>query len=182
MFPAPRCLASLPDLTITPLLESKYSIRQLILERVHTYVAEPSMTAIRVFSCYCQGCIALYVSFTLLLFARHFNPFRPLPQRARPPVGFLRCCQDAGPRVNFEFEACKLKYRGFTVPLPPVGKVRRSQLTRFVAEEPRRCESTTIKQQKSSPQKLTNPGGSMIDFDYDSCYIERSTHKLLTDI
>lgn len=30
--------------------------------------------------------------------------------------------EDAGPRVNFEFEACKLKYRGFTVPLPPVGK------------------------------------------------------------
>ncbi|CAM9727180.1 unnamed protein product [Ectocarpus sp. 6 AP-2014] len=30
--------------------------------------------------------------------------------------------EDSGPRVNFEFEACKLKYGGFTIPLPPVGK------------------------------------------------------------
>eukprot|EP00752_Nemacystus_decipiens_P009091 g8117.t1 len=28
----------------------------------------------------------------------------------------------SGPRVNFEFEACKLTYGGFTLPLPPVGK------------------------------------------------------------
>lgn len=31
--------------------------------------------------------------------------------------------QDKGPRVNFMFEACKLQYRGFILPLPPVGKV-----------------------------------------------------------
>lgn len=37
-----------------------------------------------------------------------------------------RCPQPSGPRVNFEFEACKLTYGGFTLPLPPVGKVGES--------------------------------------------------------
>ncbi|CAN0030659.1 unnamed protein product [Scytosiphon promiscuus] len=30
--------------------------------------------------------------------------------------------EESGPRVNFEFEACKLTYGRFTLPLPPVGK------------------------------------------------------------
>lgn len=30
--------------------------------------------------------------------------------------------EPSGPRVKFEFEACKLTYGGFTLPLPPVGK------------------------------------------------------------
>lgn len=29
--------------------------------------------------------------------------------------------------MNFEFNACKLKYRGLTLPLPPVGKVPNEQ-------------------------------------------------------
>ncbi|CAM9502567.1 unnamed protein product [Ascophyllum nodosum] len=30
--------------------------------------------------------------------------------------------EESGPRVNFEFKACKFKYGGIQVPLPPVGK------------------------------------------------------------
>lgn len=44
----------------------------------------------------------------------------------RPPIPLsdpFAVSQDNG-RVNFEFNACKLKYKGLVLPLPPVGKVK----------------------------------------------------------